>query len=377
MRESSRWITFFCAALLLGGTLRAADAGKATLRRLTTEATQWRGLHGSALAAGLKEDAYAITPRELELMVRTARSPGVASVVYLNRYGQVRWSDDPELITLPLEEYQKKTGAILQAAAEVMTSTSVRVRQSADAPVYEAAIPIVSEGATAGVLDLWVRRDGLFGLLPESAGPGQAPQPKAGALPQPAAASPVPPASPESGGRQAQQYYLSGMVYFEQGAYEKALKEWETAHKLDPGDQDVAAGLARVRQLLGRAPASSEDIPLQSAPVFDKSETRSEDQRRSQQHYLAGVIYYDKGEYAKAREEWSAALRLDPDNADAATGLTRVDRLVTPDDSKKCVDLYQAGRYDDAAVACAACLERDPNSAACGATQRLLEGRVP
>jgi tetratricopeptide (TPR) repeat protein len=139
----------------------------------------------------------------------------------------------------------------------------------------------------------------------------------------------------------------------------------------------VAAGLARVRQILGSTPGSGEAIPLQSTPAFDKSEARSEDQRSSQQHYLTGVVYYDKGDYAKAREEWSAALRLDPDNADAATGLTRVDRLVTPEDAKNCVDLYQARRYDDAATACAACLEQDPNSAACSATQRLMEGRVP
>ena len=54
-----------------------------------------------------------------------------------------------------------------------------------------------------------------------------------------------------------------------------------------------------------------------------------------------------------------------------------MDRLVTPDDAKNCVGLYQARRYDDAAAACAACLERDTNSAACDATRRLLEGRVP
>ena len=335
--------------------MRAADPAKAALRRLTAEASQLRGLYGAVLAAGLQEDAHAITARELDVMRRLARSPGVASVVYLNRYGQVRWSEDPELITLPLEDYQRQTGATLQSASEVLASTAPRVRRVPDAPIYEAAVPILAEGAVVGVLDLWVRRDGIFGLL----------------------AARAQSASPDEGGRQAQQYYLAGMIYFEKGDYEKALKEWETAHKLDPEDQDVAAGLTRVRQLLGRAPRSGEAIPLQAAPVFDRSETRSEDQRRSQQHYLSGVIYYDKGDYAKARDEWSTALRIDPDNVDAAAGLARVDRLVTPDDAKTCVDLYQTRRYDDAAAACAACLERDPSSSACAATRRLMEGRVP
>ncbi len=377
MRDLLRRIIIFGIVVLWGGALRAGDPGKATLRRLSVEAVQWRGLYGAGLAAGLKEDAHAITPPELDLMTRLARSPGVASVVYLNGYGQVRWSEDPELIMFPLEEYQKKTGAVLQAAVEVMASTAVRVRQASDAPVYEVAIPIVAQGATQGVLDLWVRRDGIFGLLAARASSAKGSQFRTVIPTRPAIVRPVPAASSDEGRHQVQQYYLSGMVYFEKGDYEKALKEWETAHKLDYEDQDVAAGLARVRRILGRSQSSGEAIPLQAAPVFNKSETRSEDQRRSRQHYLAGVIGYDQGEYSRAREEWSAALRLDPDNADAATGLARVDRLVTPEDARNCVNLYQARRYDDAAAACAACLERDTNSAACDATRRLLEGRVP
>jgi tetratricopeptide (TPR) repeat protein len=392
MRSILRQTAIFSAVLLCGGALPAAGQGKAILRRLAVEAAQWRGLHGAALAAGLKEDAYAVTPGELDLLARTARSPGVASVVYLNRYGQVRWSEDAELIALPLEEYQKKTGAVLQAAAEVLTSTAVLVRQAQDAPVYEAAIPIVAEGVTQGVLDLWVRRDGIFGLLSERApavrksvrpAPTEppipsAPPPRAVALPAPAAARPAPAASADDVSRQAQQFYLSGMIYYEKGDYGKALKEWETAHKLDPEDQDVSAGLARVRQFLGQTPAASgEDIPLRADPDAGTNESRSGDLRSSRQHYLAGAASYDKGDYAKAREEWSEAVRIDPDNADAAAGLARVERLVTPDDSKNCVDLYQARRYDDAATACAACLDKDPNSAACDATRRLLEGRVP
>ena len=111
MRDLLRRIIIFGIVVLWGGALRAGDPGKATLRRLSVEAVQWRGLYGAGLAAGLKEDAHAITPPELDLMTRLARSPGVASVVYLNGYGQVRWSEDPELIMFPLEEYQKKTGA--------------------------------------------------------------------------------------------------------------------------------------------------------------------------------------------------------------------------------------------------------------------------
>jgi hypothetical protein len=359
LRDGLRRAAVLAAALLLAsGAARAAEPERGALRRLTGESFQLRGLHGAVLAAGLREDGRAITGRELEIMRRLARSPGVASVVYLDRNGTVRWCEDSQLAGVTSADYQRATGASLQSASEVLTSTAPRVRRVPETPVYEAAIPILEGAVTVGVLSLWVRRDALTGLLSER-----------------------PQASGDRGGeevrRQARQRYLSGMVFFEKGDYEKALKEWELARELDPEDRDVAAGLARVRKLLGRSPRTGGAIPLQAGPALDRGPERLEDQRAAQQHYLSGVISYQKGDYAKARDEWSLALRIDPDNVDAAAGLARVDRLVTPGAAKTCVDLYQARRYEDAAAACAACLEVDPASAACGATRRLMEGRVP
>ena len=258
---------------------------------------------------------------------------------------------------MSLGDYQRSAGAALQAASEAAASTAPVVRKVPDSPLYEAAIPILDGRTPVATLDLWLRRDALTGVL---AGPAPA----------------APRGGEEDRGR-ARQLYLSGMVFFERGEYEKALKEWEAARELDPEDRDVAAGLARGRRLLGRSSDAGGAIPFQSGSAFDRSPERAEDQRAAQQHYLAGLIFYQKGDYSKARDEWSLALRIDPDNVDAAAGLARVDRLVTPDAAKTCVDLYQARRYEDAAAACAACLDQDPASAACAATRRLMEGRVP
>jgi tetratricopeptide (TPR) repeat protein len=356
--DGIRRAAVLAAALFLAGGARAAAREDADLRRLTGEAHQLRGLYGSALAAGLREDGRAVTGRELDVVRRLARAPGIAAVVYLDRRGRVRWTEAPELIAVTLEDFQRATGASLQSASEVLTSTAPRVRRVPETPVYEAAIPILEGAVTVGVLSLWVRRDALTGLLSERS---QAPGDRGG----------------DEVRRQARQRYLSGMVFFEKGDYEKALKEWESARELDPEDRDVAAGLARVRKLLGRSPRIGGAIPLQSGSAFDRGPERAEDQRAAQQHYLAGLIFYQKGDYSKARDEWSLALRIDPDNVDAAAGLARVDRLTTPDAAKTCVDLYQSRRYEDAAAACAACLEADPASAACGATRSLMEGRVP
>jgi tetratricopeptide (TPR) repeat protein len=49
--------------------------------------------------------------------------------------------------------------------------------------------------------------------------------------------------------------------------------------------------------------------------------------RQSQQHYLSGVIFFQKGDYDKARDEWNLAKQLDPGNSDAQAGLERIDKL--------------------------------------------------
>ncbi|MBI5239345.1 MAG: tetratricopeptide repeat protein [Elusimicrobia bacterium] len=52
-----------------------------------------------------------------------------------------------------------------------------------------------------------------------------------------------------------------------------------------------------------------------------------ENKRQSQQYYLSGIIYYDKGDFEKARNEWTHSLQLDPSNPDAKAGLERINSL--------------------------------------------------
>ena len=43
--------------------------------------------------------------------------------------------------------------------------------------------------------------------------------------------------------------------------------------------------------------------------------------------YLEGVIYFQKGDYEKARDKWLHAKQLDPSNSDAAAGLEKIEKL--------------------------------------------------
>ncbi|MBI5209701.1 MAG: tetratricopeptide repeat protein [Elusimicrobia bacterium] len=162
--------------------------------------------------------------------------------------------------------------------------------------------------------------------------------------------------------RASQVHYLSGVVYFQKGEYERARDEWSLSLGLDPSNTDARAGLEKLEKLFGKRPdrpASRRDLlkPLwPSRPGDDSPEGRdaplagsardarspesplppagidptavSEDARRSsQQHYLSGVIYFQKGDYKKARDEWTLSTALDPNNPDSRNGLKRLDEL--------------------------------------------------
>ena len=98
--------------------------------------------------------------------------------------------------------------------------------------------------------------------------------------------------------------------------------------------RDLAVGLLGVA--LGAALTSLGLRALRDGdrawPPFPETEVADADSREvilraSQQHYLSGVIYFQKDRHASAREEWTLAVALDSRNADARAGLQRLDRI--------------------------------------------------
>jgi len=123
--------------------------------------------------------------------------------------------------------------------------------------------------------------------------------------------------------RKSEQHYLSGMIYYQAQDYEKARAEWRLAQQLDPTNPDAPAGLSRIDRLLGPAPPAAEPkLPAKRS----KREPSPDAMRRSEQHYLSGLIYYQKDDFGKAREEWRQALKLVPNNEEALAALQHLDR---------------------------------------------------
>jgi tetratricopeptide (TPR) repeat protein len=169
----------------------------------------------------------------------------------------------------------------------------------------------------------------------------------------------------------ANSHVAEGRRYYESRQYDKAIAEWK--HAVEYGyDQKAADQLvARAKEQTRReeaakkravevAKAHEEDRKKQQeeeAKVAaetakkaeeDKAKTTATGQtgvqpgqagatppaqnaesnkQASQQAYLEGVIYYQKGDYDKARDKWLHAKQLDPANSDAVAGLEKIEKL--------------------------------------------------
>ena len=54
----------------------------------------------------------------------------------------------------------------------------------------------------------------------------------------------------------------------------------------------------------------------------------AENRLAAQQHYLEGLKFFQNSNYEKARSEWTVAKQLDPENADTAAGLKRIEQIL-------------------------------------------------
>lgn len=168
----------------------------------------------------------------------------------------------------------------------------------------------------------------------------------------------------------ANQHVAEGRRFYESRQYEKAISEWKNAveYGYDPKASDQliarakeqmrreesarrrAAELAKQREEDAKKRKEEEDrLAAEAKKKEEEDKARAAQQaaqgggqpsggaspaagaesnrQASQQAYLAGMIYFQKGDYDKARDEWTRAKQLDPSNSDADAGLKKIDQL--------------------------------------------------
>ncbi|MBU2529457.1 MAG: hypothetical protein KKD35_00305, partial [Elusimicrobia bacterium] len=69
-----------------------------------------------------------------------------------------------------------------------------------------------------------------------------------------------------------------------------------------------------------------------AGPIIDdgrKKRILQESRVAAQHHYLAGLKYFQNSDYEKAKNEWTIAKQLDPENADSQAGLKRIENILS------------------------------------------------
>lgn len=118
-------------------------------------------------------------------------------------------------------------------------------------------------------------------------------------------------------------HFISGFDHFRAGRNADARREWKACLELDGAHDFCEFGLS---VLDAGAPKASESA--QERPVTEGGADR---ERAASQAYLEGVIYFQKGDYEKAREAWTKAKGLAANGSDTASdaraGLEKLDML--------------------------------------------------
>ncbi|HZT40926.1 MAG TPA: tetratricopeptide repeat protein [Chthonomonadaceae bacterium] len=111
---------------------------------------------------------------------------------------------------------------------------------------------------------------------------------------------------------------LLAQRYVQQGKLPQAIAQLQEAHKADPNDFLVSAGLAKMLVQTGK---ESEALPLYTELL---QHTDYPEAMRAQIRDDIAAIYEKQGRKAEAIGQFKEALKLNPDDTDAAAGLKRL-----------------------------------------------------
>jgi tetratricopeptide (TPR) repeat protein len=109
-------------------------------------------------------------------------------------------------------------------------------------------------------------------------------------------------------------------AYSKAGQYERAFAALEAALRLDPDNADARDELARAAALSGQRLDQAEDLLARSLARLPAGDAAA----LSDCHFELGAVLERRGDPARAREHYQAALRLDPASPEAQKALHRL-----------------------------------------------------
>lgn len=169
MRLSAKWFLWFTAigvyVMFLGGIFYYNLFKWTFDEKLKQESIDMVRLYAPTLIEGLSRNQGAITMAEFETVSRFAKDDRVASVLYLNKYGEVRWFKDPSMLTKTFDDFTKQVALPTDAIAQAWLSKTPIVRVVPNMPLYDIAIPLALRGDVLGVIDMQVSREGVVKVI--------------------------------------------------------------------------------------------------------------------------------------------------------------------------------------------------------------------
>lgn len=134
-------------------------------------------------------------------------------------------------------------------------------------------------------------------------------------------------ARPSAEAASARRALLDGASYYEKGDYALADRSWEDClTKADPESGEASECRRRLERLLEERSRSAAvttillptEPAVRRAPVVAEAKASGSDPKAAMQSYLEGVVYYQNGDRARARERWEFCAAMA--GADRATG---------------------------------------------------------
>ena len=173
MKLASKWFMWYLGigvyVLFLGGIFYYNLFKWTFDEKLKQQYIDLVKVHAFQLIKGLTRRPGSITMDEFDIMSNAlSKDERVASLLYLNRYGEVRWFKDPSMMGQPYDEFSKIIPMTTDAIEQAFTSKTPKVRAVPDQPLYEIAIPLAVRGEVVGIVDMQVSRQGVRAVIAQA-----------------------------------------------------------------------------------------------------------------------------------------------------------------------------------------------------------------
>lgn len=173
MKLATKWFFWYACigvyVMFLGGIFYYNLFKWTFDEKLKQQAIDRVKVHAFQLIKGLSRSQSAITMDEFDILNNAlSKDEWVASLLYLNRYGEVRWYKDPNLFNKSFDEFNKIVPLPTDAIKEAYTSKTPKVRAVPDQPLYEIAIPLSVRGEVVGIVDMQVSRKGVKDVIAQA-----------------------------------------------------------------------------------------------------------------------------------------------------------------------------------------------------------------